>query len=172
MGVMEGLSAFNSFLRTLLAIAVVGGIGVGGWYGYTTYNAKEIEALKQTKAREDAEKALSATKQQLEVAEAEVASKLAELKAKDAQIEQLDASVKKLETALRYLKIDHRVARFTAVDQTKDETTGEVTSLIEFVELNDEGYPIEEPKRFNIRGDVVYIDGWVVKFDDKYVEQA
>ena len=172
MGVMQGLSTINSFLRTLMAIVVVGGVGAGGWYGYTTYNAKEIEAHKQAKAREDAEKALSATKQRLEKAEEEVASKLAELKAKDAEIEQLNANVKKLDRALRYLKVDHRVARFTAVDQTKNEATGEVTSLIEFVEVNDEGHPIDEPKRFSIRGDVVYIDGWVVKFDDRYVEQA
>ena len=80
--------------------------------------------------------------------------------------------IKKLELALRYLKIDHRVARFTAVDQTKDEATGEIRSLIEFVELNDEGHPIDTPRQFSIRGDIVYIDGWVVKFDDKYVEQA
>jgi hypothetical protein len=171
-GVLEGLSTINSLLRTLLGIVVVSGIGAGGWYGYTTYNAKEIEALKQTKAREDAEKALSATRQRLEKAEAEVESKLVELKAKDAQIEQLHANVKKLDRALRYLKVDHRVARFTAIDLTKDEMTGEVSTLIEFVEVNDEGHPIDEPKRFNIRGDVVYIDGWVVKFDDRYVEQA
>jgi len=54
----------------------------------------------------------------------------------------------------------------------KDEATGETSSLIEFVELNDEGHPIDTPRQFRIRGDTVYIDGWVVKFEDKYVEQA
>ncbi len=29
-----------------------------------------------------------------------------------------------------------------------------------------------KPKDFRINGDVVYIDNWVVKFDDKYVERA
>src|SRR5262245_3732889 len=169
---MEGLSTINSFLRTLLGLVVVSGLGAGGWYGYTTFNAKDIEARKQALAREDAEKELAATKGNLKRAEAEVANKLAELVLKNAEIERLNASIKKLELALRYLKIDHRVARFTAVDQWKDETTGEVSSLIEFVELNDEGHPIDTPRQFKIRGDVVYIDGWVVKFEDKYVEQA
>src|SRR4030095_12759341 len=136
------------------------------------YNAKEIEARKQTRAREEAEQALAETKNRLNRAEAEVASKVAELKQKDLEIERLNASIKKLELALRYLKIDHRVARFTAVDQTRDEASGEVSSLIEFVEVNDEGRPIDTPRQFLIRGDTVYIDGWVVKFEDKYVEQA
>jgi len=138
-GMMEGISTINSFLRTLIALVVLGGIGAGGYYGYTTYNATEIDAQQ---------------------------------KAKDNEIAALNASLKKLELALRYLKIDHRVARFTAVEQTKDDTTGEVSSLIEFVELNDEGHPIDTPRQFRIRGDIVYIDGWVVKFEDKYVEQA
>jgi hypothetical protein len=94
------------------------------------------------------------------------------LEGKDAEISRLNTSLKKLELAIRYLKIDHRVARFVAVDQTKDDDTGEVSSLIEFVELNDESHPIDTPRQFRIRGDTVYVDSWVVKFEDKYVEQA
>src|SRR5262245_8958284 len=171
-GMMEGLSTINSFLRTLIALVVLGGIGAGGYYGYTTYNAKELDIQKKDKALRDQERALAMTTSRLQQTEADLASKITELQAKDREIATLTASVKKLEMAIRYLKIDHRVARFTAVDQTKDETTGEVSSLIEFVELNDEGHPIDTPRQFTIRGDVVYIDGWVVKFEDKYVEQA
>ena len=171
-GVMEGISTINSLLRTLLAITFIGGAGAAGWYGYTTYNAKEIESQRQVKAREVAEQALADAKSRLERAEAEVASQQARLKQKDAEIDKLSANIKKLELALRYLKIDHRVARFTAVDQTKDETTGEIRSLVEFVEVNDEGHAIDTPRQFSIRGDTVYIDSWVVKFEDKYVEQA
>src|SRR4051794_34638826 len=171
-GVMEGVRTINSFLRTLLALAVLGGIGAGGYYGYTTYNAKEIDAQQKAKALEEKERALADANSRLQKTEAELAGKIADLQAKEKEIAALNASIKKLELALRYLKLDHRVARFTAVDQTKDETTGEVSSLIEFVELNDEGHPIDTPRQFRIRGDIVYIDGWVVKFEDKYVEQA
>jgi hypothetical protein len=170
-GTMEGLSTINSFLRTLMALVVVGGAGTAGWYGYTTYNAKEIEAQKQAKAREEAEQGLADAKNRLRVAEANIASKQEELKVKDGQIVELNARVKKLEVALLYLKIDHRVARFTVVDQATD-ASGNVTSLIEFVEVDDDGSPIDEPRRFSIHGDIVYIDGWVVKFEDRYVEQA
>jgi multidrug efflux pump subunit AcrA (membrane-fusion protein) len=171
-GIMEGVSTINSFLRTLLAIVVVGGAGTAGWYGYTTYNAREIEAQKKAEALAAAEKSLADVQQRLAQTQADVARQAEELRAKDVEIDQLNASIKRLELALRYLKIDHRVARFTAVDQTKDEATGEVSSLIDFVELNDEGQPIDSIKQFRIHGDTVYIDGWVVKFEDKYVEQA
>src|SRR3954469_2670898 len=171
-GMMEGVRTINSFLRTLLAVFVLGGIGAGGYYGYTTYNAKEIDAQQKAKALEEKERALADASSRLEKTKTDLAGKIAELQAKEKEIAALNASIKKLELALRYLKIDHRVARFTAVDQTKDETTGEVSSLIEFVELNDEGHPIDTPRQFRIRGDIVYIDGWVVKFEDKYVEQA
>ncbi len=70
------------------------------------------------------------------------------------------------------LKIDHRVARLTVIDQQTDGDTGKLTTLVEFVEVDDEGRGIDEPKKFRIMGDVVYVDNWVVKFDDKYVETA
>jgi multidrug efflux pump subunit AcrA (membrane-fusion protein) len=172
MGVTEGLSTITSFLRTLIALVMLGALGAAGYFGYTTYHAKEIAAQQQERELQQRKQQLDALSQQLDSAKLELENKNREIEAKDAEITTLNASIKKLETAIRYLKIDHRVARFTAVDQSRDEATGEVSSLIEFVELNDEGHPIDTPRQFRIRGDVVYIDGWVVKFEDKYVEQA
>jgi hypothetical protein len=171
-GMMEGVRAINSFLRTLLAVVVVGAAGTASWYGYTSYNAKDLEAQKRVKDLDEAKKTLSETQDRLVKAEGEVAARVAELVQKNAEIAKLNEHVEKLQTALHLLKMDHRVARFTAVDQTKDETTGETKTLIEFVELNDEGQPIDTPRQFPIRGDVVYIDNLIVKFDDKYVQEA
>jgi hypothetical protein len=171
-GMMDHLRTINSFLRTLLAVAVVGGAGTAGWYGYTTYNAKELEARKRVHELQEAQQALADTKGRLLKAEAEVAEKLAELTQKNAQIAKMQEDIDKLQTALHLLKVDHRLARLTVVDQTKDTMGGETSTLIEFVELNDEGQPIDTPRQFSIRGDVVFIDNWIVKFDDKYVQQA
>jgi len=171
-GMMEGLSTVNSFLRTMIALVVIGGVGVAGWFGYTTYNAKEIDARKKAEQLTAANAALADAKTRLETAEADIAAKAEQIRERDAQITKLNEDVEKLETALSLLKVDHRVARLTAVDQTKDEATGEVTTKVEFVELNDEGHPIDTPRLFPIRGDTVFLDNWVVKFDDKYVESA
>ena len=166
-GVLNGLSTINSFLRTLIALALVAGAGTAGWFGYNTYTAGDQAIQRATKLEQE----LSDAKGRLEKAELQVSTLTAELRRKDEQIAELAANVKKLETALHYLKIDHRVARFTAVDQYAD-AAGQVTTTIEFVELDDTGGPLDAPKQFQIQGEVVYIDGWVVKFEDQYVEQA
>jgi hypothetical protein len=40
------------------------------------------------------------------------------------------------------------------------------------VELNDAGQPIGQPRQFDIRGDMVYVDYLRVTFEDKYVEKS
>jgi hypothetical protein len=169
---MDGVSTINSFLRSLLLIAFLGGFGAAGYYAYTGYHAKEIDARRSAQLLEKRDRELASANDRLKLAEADIAKQATELRVKNAEIDKLKANIKKLELALHYLKIDHRVARFTAVDQFKDEALGETVSVIEFVELNDAGQPIDAPRRFQIRGDIVYIDGWVVKFEDSYVEQA
>jgi hypothetical protein len=157
----------NSLLRTLIALVLVGIAGTAGWFGYETYTAGDQAKLRATKLEQE----LADAKTRLDRAEGQVASLTTEIKQKDEQIARLEANVKKLETALHYLKVDHRVARFSAVDQYTD-AAGQVASVIEFVELDDAGRPLDAPKKFEIQGDVVYIDGWVVKFEDEYVEEA
>jgi hypothetical protein len=172
MSIMGGVSTINSVLRTLLMIVCVSGFGAAGYYAYTGYHAKEIDARRSAQLLDERNRELAGARDRLKLAEAGLATQAAELRAKDTEIDRLKVNVKKLELALHYLKIDHRVARFTAVDQFKDEVLGETISVVEFLELNDAGQPIDAPRRFHIRGDIVYIDSWVVKFDDQYIEQA
>jgi hypothetical protein len=170
-GMMEGLSTVNSFLRTVVAIVVVGALGVGGWFGYATYNANEIEARQKAVELKEAQAKLAQAASDLEEASAQIEQHTATIAEQKTQIDDLNVQVKKLETSLAFLKVDHRVAKFTALDQTKDEATGDITTLIEFVEVNDEGAPIDTPRQFRLPGDTVYIDSWVVRFKDEYVEQ-
>lgn len=165
-GMMENLSTVNSFLRTLIALFAIGAVSVVSYFGYATYNAGSIEA--KTRARElaEAQSSLLKVKKDLELADAELVRKDAKIQEQTAEISKLNIEVDRLETSLALLKIDHRVARLTVVDQDQGATK------VEFVELNDEGQPIETPREFRIPGDTVYIDAWVVKFDDKYVEAA
>lgn len=168
----ELIRTVHHLVRTVLGVAVLAGLTTAAYIGYRAYQAQQQAAYAQAAALAQSQQALAQSQQQLDQARQQIASQAAELAAREARIAELEARVRRLETALHYLKIDHRVARFTAIDQTRDEATGEVSTLVEFVELNDEGHPIDTPKQFRIRGDIVYIDGWVVKFEDKYVEQA
>jgi hypothetical protein len=169
---MESLATINSFFRTLLAAIVLGAAGYAGWFGYTTYNAKEIEARKNSQALAEVNERLNATAVELKAAQDNIQEKSRLLIEKDAAIDELNVENQRLETSLALLKVDTRLARVTVLEQGTDPNTQQPFSRIEFVELNDEGNPIDTPREFRIQGDVVYIDNWIVKFDDKYVEQA
>lgn len=168
---LERVSIITSAVRTLLVTVLLGGLGYGGWYGYTVYNATEIEAKRTSQE-------LASTLEQLSQAEAELETKVAIIKDKEAEIGELNVQVaqqaveiEQLDTAMRLLKVDHRVARISVVDQ-RPNGAGDVMTRVEFQEINPNGDPIDTPRSFEIKGDVIYVDSWVVKFDDKYVEQA
>lgn len=168
----ETVTTISSAVRTALATIVIGGLAIGGYVGYSTYNAEK-------NAADRAKKDLEAAKQETEKVNAALAKATEEITLRDQQITTLNADVEakkqqiqKLETSLALLKVDHRLARLKVVDQEVDTQTKEEYSDVEFVELNDEGEPIDVPRKFRIKGDVVFIDNWIVKFEDKYVEEA
>ena len=156
--IIESLSTINSLIRTGLAVLAVGLMGAAGYYGYRTYNANDL-------AMEEKEKELESVRGQLAASQSMVEKQLRELAAKEAKIQRLD-------TSLRLLKVNHRVAWLTVLEQEEDPETNEMYTTGQFVEVNDKGEMLGEPRVFRIKGDIVYIDTWVVKFDDKYVEQA
>ena len=158
-GVMENLSTINSFLRTLMALVVLGAISLAGYFGYDAYTSKEQAA-----------KELDATRIKLRDAETQVKQRDEQIAKLNQDVADLKVEIEKLHTRLALLKVDHRVAKLRVVDQGTQEG-GKLTSLVEFVELNDEGQPIGQPRQFELPGDTVYVDYLVVKFDDKYVEE-
>lgn len=169
---MENISTINSFIRTILATIVIGVAGVAGWFGYSTYNKNEIAARKTATELAKANEQLELTKKDVEAKAAEIAQKTQLLQEKEVQIAALSKDVERLETSLALVKVDHRLAKLTVTDQGIDQSSGQPFSLVEFVELNDEGAPLDTPREFRVRGDLVYIDNWIVKFEDKYVESA
>ena len=162
---IEKVSIVTSAIRTLLATVIVGGLGVGGWYGYNTYNATEIEA-------KQAAEALAQAQVELEAKDAVIRVKQQEISLLTDEVAEQQKEIERLDTSLRLLKVDHRMALVSVVDQVKDEATNATLTKIEFQEINGNGDPIGVAKKFEIKGEVLYIDSWVVKFDDKYVEQA
>lgn len=168
-------ATINSLLRTLLALAVVGALGYAGWFAYDTYSEQDNQsrALADTRAELDVmQTKLAETRSELDRKAVELTERLREIDALKKDVEQKQAEITRLDTSLRLLKVSHRLARLTVVNQETDPQSGELYSTVDFVELSPQGEPIGEPKRFRIRGDVIYLDNWVVKFEDKYVERA
>jgi hypothetical protein len=161
----ETVATFNSALRTLLFGVVVVGAGLGGWKGYSIYNKPQ--------------KLLDETQRQLQQAARELATARSTLAERDKQVALLDAEVKiknaaiaKLEAAKRLLKLRHRIAHLRVLDQAGDADNGQVTTTVEFYEVDDAGKPVDDRRQqFEIEGDRVYVECLVAKFDDKYIEE-
>lgn len=171
-GFIESLSTINSLIRTALAAVIVGLVGAGGWYGYRMYNEGDL-ALKEK------DKQLATVRDELKTVQLQVGEQAQRLKEQDATIVTLhedlrikEEKIQKLDTSLRLLKVNHRVGWLTVLEQDVDPSTNQLYTVGQFVEVNDKGEAISEPKQFRINGDVVYIDNWVVKFDDEFVERA
>lgn len=171
-GMMDNISTLNSVVRTFLAVVLLGGAGIAGLVAFRTYNEGDI-------AKEDLKEAQSqladATKKLTE-AEAELTTSRVKLKEQGEEIVELnediklkDAEIERQATAMRLLKRDQRLAIVSVVDQK--EIDGELRTTIRWVEVNDQNQPIDEPRTFTLDGDIVKVDSWVVKFDDKYIEQ-
>lgn len=175
---IETVSVLNSAVRTVLGLVIVGGMGYGGWYGYSVYNEKDVETSRVTKELAEANSALTRAQNEIVEKNHTLSQKNVEIQQKTVQISTLNVKVDeqaqeiaRLDTSMRLLKVDERVATLKVLDQSTN-AANEVYSLVEFQEFDDGDNPIGEARQFRIKGDIVYIDSWVVKFEDKYVEEA
>ena len=139
---MNNVKTINSAVRTVMAIAVVGILGFGTWYGYTNYIKPSAEAK----------------------------AALADLKELQTEFDVLSRRNDRLETSLKLLKSDRRMANLTILEKQIDNDGR--SWRVQFKEVNAQNEAIGPAKEFSLRGERIYIDGWVVKFDDKYIEEA
>ncbi len=135
--------------REVLTLAVVALILGGAYFFYNEFRAASAQALRDE--NEQLREELDGLREALD-----------ELKREN----------QRLSTALRLLKVDHRVAQIDVLAQEGSEATGDLATHFSFVELNGDGEPIGQPQQFRVAGDKVYIESWVVKFGDEYVEQG
>lgn len=170
--VMESVRTINSVARTIVAVVLVGGAVFGGWWGYRIYNAQSLAAEESAAALAEATKKVQHVQEQLVEKQQELQAAQQRIGEQKKELAEKQKEIERLGTALRLLKVDHRLARLTVLDQKKDETSGELSTVVEFTELGDDGQSLDQPRRFEINGDLIYVDNWIVKFDDKYVEQA
>ncbi len=159
------LSALNQFLGSLLTLAIVTLLGAGGWVGYQTYYTGKW-ALRQAEERlAQRESEITGLQQKLGQREQEIERLGEDLQAKQKEVERLD-------TALRLLKVDHRIARFDVLSQTGSAEKGDLATKFRFVEVDDKDRPMDTARDYTVKGDLVYLDAWVIKFNDQLVESG
>jgi hypothetical protein len=157
--VNDTIANVNAAVRNLLLTILVGGAGFLGYKGYEIYNEPQKE----------------------------LAERQAELEKTRSSLKQANEDNDRLKVAMNLLKVRHRLARLTVLDQREvpaknpsdtapasatGATPPKLMTKIEFAEINEQGEPIGKPKQFDIVGDVVYVDYLHVTFDDKFIEQS
>jgi len=178
--VNDTVGTVNTTLRTLVMLVLVGGAGYGGYKAYELYNEP-----RQQLADKQAE--LDTTLESLQRANKDLQARKKEIDDLSAQLAEKIAQVEQLEVAMQLLKVRHRLARLTVLDQREIPNAEEVKAIaaesggqsptnlvtrIEFVEVDETGNPIGEAKQFDVVGDMVYVDYLRVTFDDKYIEES
>ncbi len=149
--VLKLISAMNNLLRTLLGVAIVTIVSAGGWVGYQAYFAGKW-ALQQ--------------------AEDKLAQQTAQVQQLTGQLQVQQRQIQLLQTANRLLKVDRRVARIEVLSQSGAVASDDLTTKFTFVEIGPDNQNLDQPRTFTVKGDVVYIDAWVIKFEDKLVESG
>jgi hypothetical protein len=161
----ETVRTANSAARTMLFGVLLAGAGLGGWKAYSLYN--EPQQQLQEKQRE-----LDVVAGQLAAARTDLAASNEQVQLLKTDVELKKAVIARLETAMGFLKLQHRIARLHVADQSVSAETGEITSTVEFYEVDEEGNPLDKHRqKFEIVGDRVYIECRLVKFEEKYIEQ-
>jgi len=165
MGVMEQVKTINSAARTLLLAILVGTIGYGGYMVYREYT-------KQDRLVKDKEKEIEAARQELERVQANLAARKVEVQQLTSEVAEKAAEIERLETSMHLLKTDQRLAELRVLKIVRDELGKAKESTLQFVELAPTGEQLSAPKTFTLPGDIIYIDNWIVKFDDSYIERG
>lgn len=147
---LDKMKTVNSTVRTGLLLAIIGFLAYAGWFTYTNYIGPS----------RNAKRALA----ELETLKAEY-----ELQAKE--LEQTKVENERLSTANRLLKVTTRLANITITEMGESEE-GEPFFDVLFEEVDSYGDPISKAREFRLKGDQLWVDCWVCKFDDDYVEQA
>jgi hypothetical protein len=164
--VNDTISNVNSAFRNLLLMVLIAGAGIGGYKAYDLYNAP---------------------RQQLADKQAELDKAVKDLEKTSGELREKVAQVERLEVSMKLLKVRHRIARLTVIDQHEAASLNPVTptqgtevppsranvlTKVQFTEVDENGQPIGPAKEFEIVGDMVYVDFLRVTFDDKYIEQS
>ncbi len=143
---MKLLQTLNNLIGALVSLAVLVFLAVAAWFGYETFYARQ------------------ALQRDLEAKEQEIRRLGHELETKNREIA-------RLATAVRLLKVDHRLAYLEVLKQEGTEKQDDLQTTLRFTEVDQQGNPLQR-REFTIQGDVVHVDGLVVKFDDRSIEEA
>lgn len=162
---IESVKVINSTIRTLLVLVMLGIIGGGGYWGFMKISAEQRKTEAVERELVGLQDKLGQASKALQISQAENGILKIDIEEKRKEIE-------KLQARLQLLKIDTRLARLDVVSLVEGSEGKPPAAKVRFTELSPAGEPLSTGKEFDFDSDVIYIDNWIVQFDDKFVEAA
>ena len=89
----------------------------------------------------------------------------------ETKVAKLESEALRLKTYLKLLEYTERRAQLEVISQTKD-AAGETVNKLRFTELDPRGGVVGAQRVLEIKGDEVYVDTLVIKFEDHFVEES
>ena len=161
---MNNVKTINSSVRTLLIVGACGVVGYFGYFGYENYIRPSQEA-KQAMAD------LETLKSDFEKQQSELVESKKKLDVVNEQLGTANELNERLAISMKLLKVDKRVANIRVLSTEVDED-GNPLMYVSFTEVGSDGEEVGSSKMYTIKGTKFYVDGWIVAFEDKYIEDA
>lgn len=147
-------------IKATLVLLLTALTGIAGWWTYMVREevlGNELEIERQMEVIGELEGELGASRELNEELGIEV--------------EEKRRRILELEMRLTLLKVDHRVARIEVIEQVVDPADPErVTTTVLFTEYDRDGQPLGPGQEIVLEGKQIYLETFVIKFDDDYVE--
>jgi len=171
---VEALPVFSNINVLLRNVLLCGLLVLGGWW--TWFLRDQVVGHEEALQERDAQIVtltgdLEERARRIEELDDTVAARDAEITNLGIELAAREAEIEDLELSLWLLKVDHRVARITVLDQS-EAADGTVHTRVRFAEINPEGEELGPGREIEVEGRTVYVEGLVIKFDDAYVEMG
>lgn len=167
----EKIKTMNSVVRTGILLIGIAAIIFVGYMGYESYVRPAYEAQRAKQELEKTTAELEKLRLDHQKQEQQIAEQTEQINVLNVENSDLKDKIAKLEVRNKLLKLDRRLAQIKILETGTEADSGEHYMEIEFVELDKDNNPIGEKKRTRLKGELLYVDSLVVKFDDKYIEE-
>ncbi|HPP53265.1 MAG TPA: hypothetical protein PK777_09970, partial [Thermoguttaceae bacterium] len=139
------LRALNTLLANLIGLGVLAALAVGGYVGYQALTGDK-RALKEV------EEKLQASQAEIDRLSGQLAQRAQQIQTLQKDLAEKQKQIEQLRTAVRLLKVQRRLAHLEVLSQGKSPQTGQLQTRLRFIEVDDSGKPIDQPREFTIDG--------------------
>ncbi len=162
---MSTIGQTNALLGNVAKLGFVVVTGVAVWLGWRVHDGDERRTQELVQRSAEITRLVGAVEQ----AERQNVALNAQVATQQQQIAEQRVELERLGLALRLQKVERRVARIVVLDQRAD-AGGVMRTRVRFEEVDAAGNPVGKATEATIAGSILYVDAWVVKFDDFLVE--